>query len=121
MPLLGFMKVNAPKVESGEKRCTIRALRKDKRDPKRGETLYIYTGLRSKSCRKLVTPDPVCKKARPIWFDSRAGVFIQDVGYLKHTELESLAKADGFDCVKDFIEFFKKKHGFPFRGLLIEW
>ena len=53
MPLLGFKKQFAPLVEEGQKRQTIRAKRRDGRNPHAGETLFLYTGLRTKSCRKL--------------------------------------------------------------------
>lgn len=39
---------------SGEKRQTIRANRKDGRDPKQGQPLMLYTGMRTKSCVKLI-------------------------------------------------------------------
>ena len=51
MPLIGFKKEFADLVESGAKRQTIRAPRK--RPIKVGDTLYLYTGLRTKQCRKL--------------------------------------------------------------------
>ena len=51
MPALNYQAQFAPKVESGEKLQTIRARRK--RPFKRGDRLYHYTGMRTKSCRKL--------------------------------------------------------------------
>ncbi len=54
MPSLNFQARFAPLVESGEKRQTIRAYRKDGRDPKRGDKLYLFTGMRTKACRPLI-------------------------------------------------------------------
>lgn len=118
MPLLDFKKQFADAVESGEKRCTIRAYRKDGRDPKPGDTLYLYTGLRTKSCRKL----KVCKcksvtKLR-IGDDFVQKEILRGLFFMNSTKIAHL---DGFDNKKDFFDFFKKTHGLPFRGLLIEW
>ena len=51
MPALNFQEQFAAAVESGEKRQTIRSERK--RPIKVGDTLYLYTGMRTKRCRKL--------------------------------------------------------------------
>ncbi len=49
--LIGFKKQFAHLVESGEKTQTVRSF--PKRVPRIGETAYLYTGLRTKGCRKL--------------------------------------------------------------------
>ena len=54
MPALNFQAQFAPLVESGEKRQTIRAYRKDGRDPTPGCKLYFFTGMRTKACRPLI-------------------------------------------------------------------
>lgn len=53
MPLLGFQSQFAAPILAGSKTQTLRQPRKDGRDPKAGDTLYLYTGLRTKTCRKL--------------------------------------------------------------------
>lgn len=117
MPALNFQARFADLVESGEKRQTIRALRKDGRDPKPGDTLYLYTGMRTKACRKLLEAE--CRSARP--------VTILDVGVClgddlpRRAERESLARADGFDTESEMVRWFQKTHGLPFKGLLIRW
>lgn len=117
MPALNFKKQFAPDVESGKKRQTIRACRKDGRDPKPGQTLYLYTGMRTKICRKL--GEVVCKSVEHI-----------SLGYLHikinnkilgREEIKKLALADGFCCLKDFRNFFKQTHGLHFKGYLIKW
>ena len=82
-------------MESGEKRQTIRRKRKDGRDPKPGQILYHYTGMRTKSCRKL--REDVCTKCLPILIGEISVV----VGgkLLTLNEKIALAKADGFEPV----------------------
>lgn len=118
MPLLGYKKEFAQLVERGEKRQTIRAYRKDGRNPKPGQVLYHYAGLRTKSCRKLM--DAECKSAEPIaiegWHDVVVGTKSLSVA-----EEGTLARADGFASAEAFFRFFEKAHGLPFYGLLIKW
>ena len=105
-------------VESGEKRQSIRARRKDGRDPLQGQTLYLYTGMRTKVCRKL--KDTKCLSTKPIviegWHDVIVGAKPLDLKQEKE-----LALADGFETSCDFFKFFEKIHGFPFYGLIIKW
>lgn len=119
MPALSFKKEFAPKVESGEKKQTIRRKRKDGRDPKKGQTLYLYTGMRTKSCRKL--GEEICKSALPILI----GEFDVFVGgqLLSLEEEKVLAEADGFETVTDFRDFFLDDYSWPgrFEGCLICW
>ena len=117
MPALNFQKQFAPKVESGEKRQTIRALRKDGRDPKTGDTLYLYTGMRTKSCRKL--REEKANKVQDITITD-AMTFL-DGKLLDRSEIKGIAIDDGFSCLKDFRSFFARTHGLPFVGKLIKW
>lgn len=78
MPALNFKKRFEPMIESGDKRQTIRAKRKDCRDPKEGQTLYLYTGMRSKGCRKLGEAPCLSSETnsnRRVWFNCRWGRF----------------------------------------------
>jgi len=117
MPALNFQKQFATLVEAGEKHQTIRAYRKDGRDPKTEQTLYLYTGQRTKSCRKL--GEVICKTVKQISIQGSA--ITLGVNRLSFKQENELAKADGFDCFLDFMEFFHKTHGLPFHGLLITW
>jgi hypothetical protein len=56
MPAYNFQKQFAPLVQSGEKRQTIRTLGK-RSHAQPGNKLQLYTGMRTKQCRKLVDPD----------------------------------------------------------------
>ena len=71
MPLLGFQEQFASLAEFGEKRQTIRACRKDGRDPKVGGTLHLYTGLRTEQCRKL--GEAVVSEVLPFGIDGANG------------------------------------------------
>ncbi len=118
MPALNFQKQFADKVESGKKRQTIRALRKDGRNPQQGQTLYLYTGMRTKGCRKL--GEAICKDVPEIYINSYGQVVI-GTNFLTLTETNKLSKDDGFNTIADFIDFFRQTHGLPFDGLLIKW
>ena len=107
----------APLVETGIKRQTIRADRK--RHARPGEALQLYTGMRTKACRKLLTPDPICLSVEPVLIDE-ARIRIGD-HWLSENERNQLAIADGFANWGECFRFFRDVHGFPFRGVLIKW
>lgn len=118
MPALNFKKQFAPKVESGEKKTTIRAKRKDGRNPRPGQTLYLYTGMRSKGCRKL--KEAVCANVSEIVIDPHRGINLRG-DWLDYSQTMSIVRGDGFELWTDFLAFFRKEHELPFWGLLIEW
>ena len=117
MPAYNFKKQFVPLIESGEKRQTIRALRKDGRKPKVGKTLYLYTGMRTKDCRKL--KEVVCKSVTRIVI-GRGYLRLNEV-FLHSFEKLQIAFADGFKTYQEFQNFFEETHGLPFRGYLIGW
>ena len=92
MPLLGFKQQFAPMVEARKKRQTIRAKREDGRNPKPGDTLYLYTGLRTKSCRKL--GETVCRSVQEIVVDVKGINLSGD--WLNDTAMMHVVRADGF-------------------------
>jgi hypothetical protein len=115
MPALNYT-VFIDKVESGEKRQTIRSMRK--RQFKVGDVLSHYTGMRTKKCRK-IRPDTICTGADEITMTQNS---IKVSGKpLEYSGAFKLAKADGFDDVFEFMQFFKNTHGFPFVGQIIKW
>ena len=118
MPLLGFKKQFADLVERGRKRQTIRAKRRDGKNPHPGEKLFLYTGLRTKSCKKL--GEAVCRSVSEISIDPY-GINISGQ-WLSITERDVVAMDDGFDDFTEMVKFFRKTHEiFPFYGLLIKW
>lgn len=118
MPALNFKKQFAQLVESSEKRQTIRALRKDGKNPKPGQTLYFYTGQRTKACRKL--GEAICKSVEQICINGSRDISVASTDLSTKEEL-ALIKADGFENINQFYEFFENTHGLPFFGLLIKW
>lgn len=124
MPLLGFQSRFAPLVESGQKRQTIRAYRKDGRDPKVGDRLYLWTGLRQPGARKL--GEAIVTNVRAVELN-RHGALCLDRMPIYPNRFNAIAQADGFNGTNDvapmaeMIEWFENAHGLPFSGLLIEW
>ena len=132
MPALNFQKQFADAVESGKKLQTIRAYRKDKRDPKPGDTLYLYTGMRTKQCRKLGEVE--CKDVKHFALTVRGpsgnvnmtlncGFAFGSLsgGGQFRSRMTRLARADGFASAEEMVKWFEKTHGLPFEGLLIRW
>jgi len=139
MPALNFQARFADLVERGEKRQTIRAWRRDGRDPYFGNFLYLFTGMRTPACRPLRIRDgrgihfaPVahrgssvvyCRGAGPIRIDfyrERTRIAVYHRPLDADAALE-MARADGFADVEDMAAWFAKTHGLPFEGLLIRW
>lgn len=124
MPMLNFQARFAPLVEFGGKRQTIRAYRKDGRDPKAGDRLYLYTGARTKACRKL--GEATCRSVRGVELNFHGALCI-DGRPVYSNRFNALAQADGFNGtheiapMREMIEWFRSTHGLPFHGLLIQW
>jgi len=120
MPALNFQKRFAPDVKSGAKGQTIRAHRKDGRAHcQPGDTLALYTGMRTTQCRKLGEG----KVSRVSEFK----ITIQQVISINGGRLTAgegknqFARADGFVDAREMLEWFQKTHGLPFDGVVIEW
>ncbi len=130
MVALNFKSQFADDVECERKRRSIRAPRKDGRDPKPGDVLQLYTGLRQKGARKL--REAKCVRVRTVEIDF-SGITLEGrklycgdapayAGGVDPEHYDSdFARADGFDTFQDMREFFEEQHGLPFKGLLIEW
>jgi len=116
MPSLNFKLKFVRAIELGLKRQTIRAQRKDGRDPKKGDLLYLYSGLRTKAVRSLGAR--VCYSAEPIEIWGSILVHYRGI-YLIPEEREALAHADGFSTWAEMFDFFEGR--LPFCGLLIRW
>jgi len=115
MPAISFKKQFADKVLKGKKNQTIRPIRKN--PIKKDDTLYLYTGMRTKDCKKL--KEVKCKDVKKIkidFFDTKI-----DGASVPNSSVVDLALNDGFDNSIDFIEFFEKQYGLPFEGVIIYW
>lgn len=97
MVAYSFNKIFVPQVEGLTKRQTVRAHRK--RHARLDEPVQLYTGMRTRHCRKLVSPDPICSKvdhiALEILAQSLRWIEINGIR-LRDKELEDFAVADGF-------------------------
>jgi hypothetical protein len=130
MVALNFKTEFADDVEDGRKRRSIRAARKDGRNPKPGDTLQLYTGMRQKGCRKL--GEAKCIRVRPVKIDC-LGITLDGrrlycgdapayAGGVDPEHYDSdFARADGFRTFQDMRDFFEREHGLPFNGFMIEW
>lgn len=126
MPALNFEAQFAPAVERLEKRQTIRA-RGKRKPPKVGDTLFLYTGMRTARCRKLGEAACLSCEAISISVKSRTVQIPREVGgqhawlSLFDNQIEALSKADGFESADAFFAWFGKTHGDTFSGYLIKW
>lgn len=123
MVAINFKKQFADDVEDGHKKQTIR----QKARCKRGDQLQLYTGMRTKSCRKL--RDTVCTAVIPVkicdtemFLDGKrllAGNAARDE-YEDHDN--DFARADGFSGFTEMADFFRAEYGeLPFDGFVIRW
>ena len=115
MPALNFQKQFAGAVESGEKRQTVRSMRK--RPIREGDRLYLYTGMRTKSCRKLKETE--CQLVQTVWIERDALMVDDEMATPK--EREGFAHSDGFDTWEALAQWFEQTHGLPFEGQVIHW
>ena len=105
-------------VATGRKRQAIRAPRK--RHARPGEPIQLYTGMRTKACRKLVEPDPVCRSVEPI--SIKHGHVLVGEHPVTWEDTVAFAHADGFNSVAAFLDFFDAlPSGDGFQGVLIKW
>jgi len=127
MPALNFRKEFAGAVESGEKRQTVRAIRKDGRPhAKVGDTIKLYTGMRTKSCRLLAQAtvsriDSIRIEPTEMFLSGTrllSAIFSRDqIGFTDN----EFAQSDGFSSFMDMADWFDDVHGLPFEGVVIYW
>jgi hypothetical protein len=119
-------------IQRREKRQTVRTLRK--RNPRVGERIQLYCGMRTKRCRKII-PDPVCTgwELVEIDVDAEHPLIISAVSlsgyYLSSLQIGRFAVHDGFggpggyDAARRRMgEFWLNEHGEgTFSGVVIRW
>ncbi len=115
MPSINFKKFFVLLIENGSKRQTIRKTRK--RLFQVGDTLYLFTGMRTKLCKR--AGQYTCVKVEHIIIDHQQ--ILIDGASLNAMQTHSLAVADGFANTNDFMTFFKQEHTLPFEGQIIHW
>ncbi len=127
-----FQRRFAEPIIAGTKCQTIRAHRK--RHARSGEALQLYTGMRTKHCRKLIDVDPICTSVTPVRlaFDRSRVLWNYDIeidgtaiGRQRWAQSE-FARDDGFANIDDMADFWFEQHGrgakeIDFKGVLIRW
>lgn len=112
------------KILSGEKRQTIRRASDKWANVRAGDRLTLYTGLRTKECRKLgeavvesITPIFLTPATRRAWVRLPFGL-----AGLRDDDLELIALMDGFPSLSRFWQFFGEKYGFEtLEFYVIRW
>ena len=143
MPAYSFKKRFAGSVRNGRKRQTIRKPRKYPTKP--GDTLYLYTALRTKWAKKL--REVTCKSVHriyiffnkpyihisPCWNPNPDGKIVLVKGAIISDmyKLNEFARADGFKNWEDMKAFWIAEYGVKkgnrkvilrkFEGELIKW
>jgi hypothetical protein len=121
MGLYNFKKRFAPYVRDGSKRHTIRAKRKHPDKP--GDTVHLYTGLRTKHTELLGRS--ICVRVEDIRITIDRQIYIDGV-LLSDSEKNALAFCDGFrsrgvaHAFDEMMEFWEGR-SFPFIGDVIHW
>lgn len=128
-----------PMIAAGMKRQTIRAARK--RHARPGEPVQVYQAMRTRHCRKILDPDPVCTDVAPIaiHFDydgsiTRISIRRYPTGWdepggwmdINPHKLDAFAQADGFADLSGMSAFWRQEHGGGgalayWSGVLIQW
>lgn len=122
MVALNFQPQFAEAVESGRKRQTIRRQARCMA----GDKIQLYTGQRTKSCRKL--GDAVCTRVRPVRIEATQ-MFLDGerllAGNAERDELgdrdNDFARKDGFDGFCELSDWFANRYGLPFEGFVVSW
>lgn len=114
MGLYNFKQQFVPMILDGTKTHTIRAPRKGSQDVP-GNTMHLYTGLRTKNAKLLgrfecVAVDEITIDRMLITVD-RVVLFID--------ERDALAKRDGFQSFEHMLKFWEGK--LPFNGHIFHW
>lgn len=119
MALLGFKKEFRNMILSGEKRQSIR--RVGKRSFRVGERLAMYSGLRTKYCKRIGESKITAIKVLEF---EKNGTLLLDGRILDRQSREDFAKADGFISFDNMIGWFEKEYGdeiYSERYFVIYW
>jgi hypothetical protein len=139
MVAYNFQPMFEPQIVAFEKLQTIRPPRK--RHAQSGEPVQLFTGLRKPHCRKLLDPDPICLRVRPVEITTNdllpaaiASIAIDGIS-LDRQEIERFAISDGFapkrvnhfglsgsTARENMGAFWLKRHGIGrFDMVLVQW
>ncbi len=118
MPGLNFQARFADAVERGEKRQTIRQVRK--RPIVAGDTLKLMTGQRQKGQYRSLG-EATCLSVEPIAIYTLEQTINLNGMRLARVLSTAIASRDGFAPSEDFFKWFHDRYGRLFRGVLIQW
>lgn len=104
----------ADAVACGDKVQTIRK-RRASGHAKPGDAVQLYTGMRTKQCRKLADATCVLSTYCAIREDSVT------LGNHPRVDLDAFAEWDGFESFDDMKSWFREVYGLPFIGQLVRW
>lgn len=116
MVAFNFKKDFAPKIKSGVKRSTIRKTRRCNV----GDTMQLYTGMRTKNCEKIIN-DVVCVGVAHVEIKGYYGGYTYWGVSGKSEITEKLHEQEGFESYMDMMNFFENHYGLPFEGWLHTW
>jgi hypothetical protein len=101
------------KVERGEKLQTVRREARCKV----GDSLQLFTGMRTKNCRKLA--DAICTD---VDYCAIRPEYITFGDASRHPDARMFALADGFGSYSDMVTWFQKQYEcYAFIGKVIKW
>lgn len=116
MVAFNFQLQFVPAIRSGEKCQTIRRTAR----AKEGDRLQLYTGMRTKACRKIVSPDPVCILSNYIALRPN-GITFGTVAE-QFPDADEFARLDGFRDYADMHRWFTERYDDAyFIGHLTRW
>lgn len=114
MVAFSFSKQFADDVESGRKLQTIR----EKARAKAGDKLQLYTGMRTRCCRKL--RDAICIGVSSVLITQDGPIFAERGWFPK--DKDAFARRDGFKDYASMYGFFHKEYNVSaFSGFIIMW
>ena len=126
MPAYSFKERFVPMILNGEKTQTIRTKRKHQ--AKAGDPLYLFYGMRTKFCKRLL--NTTCTAVKKIEIKRTGSVYING-RKLTILEKDTLAYNDGFrnehmpetkaNCFQVMFRWWKQTHALPFIGDIIYW
>lgn len=115
MAAINFQKQFVGPIERGEKRQTIRRTAR----AKVGQSLQLYTGMRTKACRKIVSPDPICTMCHYVHL-APDGITFGNAALFPSAD--EFARQDGFRDYAEMHAWFKGRYGEDhFIGFVIRW
>lgn len=116
MVAFNFKQRFADLVASGVKTQTIRQTKR----ARKGDQIQLYTGQRTKACRKLVTPDPICTLVDYVGI--RPDYLTLGNKALHEGDADAFARRDGFADYNDMVKWFQETYGSPyFQGYVHVW